>query len=29
LRCIKPIARTLAEPPRIRFALKRPALAGV
>ena len=29
LRCAKEIARTLAGPPRTRFALKRPALAGV
>lgn len=29
LRCCKDIARTLAGPPRTRFALKRPALAGV
>ena len=29
LRCTKEIARTLAGPPRTRFALKRPALAGV
>jgi Transposase DDE domain group 1 len=29
LRCVKPIAQTLAGPPRTRFALNRPALAGV
>src|ERR1700746_3390147 len=29
LRCTKEIARALAGPPRTRFALKRPALAGV
>ena len=29
LRCAKQIARALAAPPRTRFALKRPALAGV
>jgi len=29
LRCAKEIARTLAGPPRTRFALKPPALAGV
>ena len=29
LRCAKEIARTLAGPPRTRFSLKRPALAGV
>ena len=29
LRCTKEIARALAAPPRTRFALKRPALAGV
>ena len=29
LRCTKQIARALAGPPRTRFALKRPALAGV
>ena len=29
LRCAKEIVRTLAGPPRTRFALKRPALAGV
>jgi hypothetical protein len=29
LRCSKQIARALAAPSRTRFALKRPALAGV
>jgi hypothetical protein len=29
LRCAKAVARTLADPPRIRFALNRPALVGV
>jgi hypothetical protein len=29
LRCTKAIARALAGPPRTRFALKRPVLAGV
>ena len=29
LRCTKEIARALGGPPRTRFALKRPALAGV
>jgi Transposase DDE domain group 1 len=29
LRCIKAIARSLADPPRTRFALNRPTLAGV
>jgi hypothetical protein len=29
LRCTKEIARALAGAPRTRFALKRPALAGV
>jgi hypothetical protein len=29
LRCTKQIARALAGPPRTRFSLKRPALAGV
>jgi len=29
LRCAKHIAQALAGPPRTRFALKRPALAGV